>query len=57
MLTKSEASINDAMVNAMEKIHKVAEEVATAATEKLLGKSIDADIVSKAVDNATKAQK
>jgi F-type H+-transporting ATPase subunit b len=56
MLSESEASIAKAMEDAMGNIHKVAEEVAAAAAESLLGEAVDADVVSKAVDIATKAQ-
>ena len=56
MLSASEASIAKAMEDAMGDVHKVAEEVAAAATESLLGETVDADMISIAVDNATKAQ-
>jgi F-type H+-transporting ATPase subunit b len=56
MLSASEANIARAMEDAMGNVHKVAEEVAAAATESLLGEAVDADIISIAVDNATKAQ-
>ena len=56
MLSASEANIARAMEDAMGNVHKVAEEVAAAATESLLGEAVDADIISIAVDDATKAQ-
>jgi F-type H+-transporting ATPase subunit b len=56
MLSESETSITKALEDAMGNIHKVAEEVAAAASEKLLGEAVDAGVVSKAVDIATKAQ-
>ena len=56
MLSESEASIVKAMEDAMGNIHKVAEEVASAAAEKLFGEAIDTVNVSKAEDTATKTQ-
>jgi F-type H+-transporting ATPase subunit b len=56
MLSESEANIARAMEDAMGNIHKVAEEVAAAAAERLLGEAVDAVVVSKAVNIATKAQ-
>lgn len=56
MLSKSEANIAKATDDAMSNVRQVAEEVASAAAERLLGSSVDADIVSAAVDAATKAR-
>ncbi len=56
MLGTSEASIARAVDDTMDNVHKVAEEVAAAAVERLLGEAVDASIVSKAVDIVAKAQ-
>jgi len=56
MLSASEANIAKALEDAMGNVHKVAEEVATTATERLLGEAVDASVVSTAVDIANKAQ-
>lgn len=56
MLSESEASITKATEEAMSNVKVVAEEVATAAAERLLGEKVDAKVVSSAVDVATKAR-
>ena len=56
MLSESETNIAKAMEDAMENVREVAEEVAAAAAERLLGETVDAGVVSAAVDTATKAQ-
>lgn len=56
MLSESEASIAKATEEAMSNVREVAEEVATAAAERLLGETVDAKVVSSAVDVATKAR-
>jgi F-type H+-transporting ATPase subunit b len=56
MLSASEENIAEAMEDAMGNVHKIAEEVAAIATESLLGEAIDSDIISTAVENATKSQ-
>ena len=56
MLNLSEANIAKAMEDAMGNVHKVAEDVASSATERLLGRAVDAGVVTTAVDIATKAQ-
>ncbi len=56
MLSESEASINKATEEAMDNVRAVAEEVAAAAVERLLGDAVDGSVVSSAVDAATKAR-
>ena len=56
MLSESEASIAKATEDAMDNVRVVAEEVASAAAERLLGDAVDAGVVSAAVDTATKAR-
>ncbi|NQV99252.1 MAG: F0F1 ATP synthase subunit B' [Rhodospirillales bacterium] len=56
MLSESEASIAKATDQAMSNVRVVAEEVAAAAAERLLGDPVDAAVVSAAVDTATKAR-
>ena len=56
MLSESEASIAKATENAIDNVRVVAEEVASAAAERLLGDAVDAGVVSAAVDTATKAR-
>jgi len=56
MLGESEASIAKATDEAMSNVREVAEEVASAAAERLLGETVDASVVTSAVDAATKAR-
>ena len=56
MLSESEASIAKATEDAMSNVRVVAEEVASAAVERLLGDKVDAGVVTAAVDTATKAR-
>lgn len=56
LLSDSEASIARATDEAMGNVREVAEEVAAAAAERLLGDAVDASVVASAVDVATKAR-
>lgn len=56
MLAESEANIAKATEDAMSNVKEVAEEVAAAAAERLLGEAADASVVSSAVEAATKAR-
>lgn len=56
MLSESEANIAKATEDAMSNVRVVAEEVASAAAERLLGEKVDAGVVTAAVDSATKAR-
>ena len=56
MLSESEANIAKATEDAMTNVREVAEEVAAAAAERLLGEAADGKVISSAVDAATKAR-